>query len=144
MAKFIIQNFIAFTGEIFKKLPFFTCWDRKNEEKMLLHQKVTKSGPSARVPDSFNSTLEFHGYNTPINCSGSIENPIYHDIWTSSNSRFVLKHSHNTVFYLPTKMLKNTTAMTGRKQFKKYCEIFILLTMAKNLDKHLRDMQGFV
>ena len=63
----------AIKGDIFKKLPFFTCWSRKNEEEMLLHQKVTKLGPSAGVPDSFNSTLEFHGYNKPLKCSGGIE-----------------------------------------------------------------------
>ena len=81
------NQIFAIKGDIFKKLPFFTCWSRKNEEEMLLHQKVTKLGPSAGVPDSFNSTLEFNGYNKPLKCSGGIENPKYHDIWISSNSR---------------------------------------------------------
>ena len=92
------QIFFDSSGEIFKKLPFFTCWSRKNEEQILMHQKVVKLGPSAGIPNSFNSTLEFHGYDKPLKCSGGIKNPIYRDIWTYSDSRFVLKQNHVKVY----------------------------------------------
>ena len=94
----INKRYISFSGDIFKNLPFFTCWSRKNEEEMIFHQTVTKLGLSAGIPDSFNITLEFHGYNKPFKCSGSIENPMYHDVWGASYSRDVLKHKLNLVF----------------------------------------------
>ena len=79
----------SFSGELFEKLPFFTCWSRKNEELMLKGVKITKSILSAEVPNAFNITLEFHGYDTPLKCVGNISNPLYHNMWTGFDSTLV-------------------------------------------------------
>ena len=88
--------FFCFTGELFKKQPFFTCWSRKNEEGILPNLTISKTAIQSGVPRAFDTLLEFRGYDTPLNCSGSIKNPSYHEIWTTKASRLLLKHNYNT------------------------------------------------
>ena len=86
------------TGDIFKKQPFYTCWSRKNEEGILPNLTISKTAHGSGVPREFNTLLEFRGYDTPLNCSGNMKNPLYRDIWSPSDSRFVLKQNYDKVY----------------------------------------------
>ena len=43
-------TFSSFTGEIFKKRPFFTCWSRRNEMYNLKSLKIAKLSKDPNIP----------------------------------------------------------------------------------------------
>ena len=70
---------------MFQKLPFFTCWSRKNEEDICRNLTIKDSVPKVKIPSQFNMTLEFHGYEEPIKCVNSYKtNPLFHWIKTGT------------------------------------------------------------
>ena len=86
-------TFSSFTGEIFKKRPFFTCWSRRNENQTLKSLKIAKLSKEPNIPWVFDINLEFHGYDSPVECEKKSEgslNPKYSEIWTESVSGLVL------------------------------------------------------
>ena len=75
-----------FAGEIFENLPYYTCWSRKNEEKLLPSLKIAKSNLVTKIPEAFNLSLKFTGYDSPIECPKEAEynkNPVFSSIWTN-------------------------------------------------------------
>ena len=82
-----------FVGEIHRKLPYYTCWSRRNEEPNLKTLAIAKSTLTQKFPESFSMNLEFFGYDLPIMCSTQTdysENPVFNQIWTYKGSGFVL------------------------------------------------------
>ena len=51
MNYFYIVYFFLSTGEIFKKRPFFTCWSRTNEKKMLESLQIAKLSKDPNIPE---------------------------------------------------------------------------------------------
>lgn len=75
------------TDETFEKLPFFTCWDRKNEEDVLENIQIKELIRRETIPQHFNITMEFSGFDKPLKCFGEIKkNPSFREIRTEAST----------------------------------------------------------